>query len=143
MRPGQNGLVIRPFRRPLLALAVLPLVVIVGFQSAWAAFACRFDGEVRDRCCCPSKQDRDEVRDDAPRVEARCCCDITFHASIDAPDAREAGRADFAHLELVLPTTTFVIVAPRPERMAAIQTLARPPPPPRIALYLDKHALLR
>lgn len=129
----------------MLALAVLPLVVIVGLQSAWAAFACRMDGEVRDRCCCPSKQDRDDrkVAGDAPRIEARCCCDITFSASIDTPAARETARAEFAHFDFVVPNAGFVMVPARPARISSIQTLARPPPPPRIALYLDKHALLR
>ena len=131
----------RHLRRPLLAIAVLPLVVLAGFQSAWAAFACRMDGEVRDHCCCkPEKRDR-RLADDGPRIKAQGCCDVAFHEASEAPVAREADRAMFAHAEIFVPTLSLTIVSPRVKRVVSFAAMARPPP--RIALYLDKHALLR
>lgn len=133
----------RTIPRPLLAAIVLPLVVIVGFQSAWAAFACRVDGKVRDHCCCKAdKQDREKPVDDAPRMAAQSCCDVTIYESAEAPVAREVERAVFAHLPAVIPTVAFTIEAPRVERVATIALMARPPPS-RVPLFLDKQALLR
>jgi hypothetical protein len=128
-------------RRPILAAAVLPLVVIVGFQSAWAAFACGVDGKVRDHCCCKAgREDRSPV-EPVPRIDAKGCCEASFHEVTSAPLAREVERAVFGHLARAVPVTAIVVV-PDAERPRTIATLARPPPP-RVALYLDKHALLR
>ncbi|MBA2542364.1 MAG: hypothetical protein H0V17_22170 [Deltaproteobacteria bacterium] len=133
----------RPLRRPLLAIAVLPLVVLVGFQSAWAAFACRIDGKVRDHCCCkPEKRERDRgPADGAPRIKAQSCCDVVFHEPSEAPVTREAEQSLFAHADIIVPTVSIAIVSPRVERVVSFAAMARPPP--RVALYLDKHALLR
>ena len=129
--------------RPLLAALVLPLVVIVGFPSAWAAFACRVDGEVRDHCCCkPAKQERDDrALHDVPRIDGRGCCDVTIHEATEVPVVREADRAMFDYTPVSIQTIASAIVTPCIERAVSITTMARPPP--RIALFLDKHAILR
>lgn len=136
-------LVTRALPRPVLAAAVLPLVVIVGFQSAWAAYACSADGEVRDHCCCPAKQDDDrEPADGAPRIERQACCAISQHSSPDVPVAREVAREAFTPLVLIVPAAPLALITPPAQRdTTTIATMARPPP--RVALYLDKHALLR
>jgi hypothetical protein len=129
--------------RPLLVALVVPLIVIVGLQSAWAAFAC-VDGQVRDYCCCePEKQARDDraAREDAPRIAARGCCDITIHEVTEAPIVREVERATLAYLPAVGATHALAVVAPRIERDVPTASLARPPP--RIAIFLDKRAILR
>jgi hypothetical protein len=134
----------RTIHKTLMAALVLPLVVIVGFHSAWAAFACRIDGQVRDHCCCEAnKTKREKLHDDAPpSIASRCCCDVSIHEAPAAPVVRELERASFGFTPLVVPTVTFTIAAPRVEHLTTIVTMARPPPP-RLALYLDKQALLR
>jgi hypothetical protein len=130
--------------RPLLVALAVPLVVIVGLQSAWAAFACRVDGRVRDYCCCePEKPERDDraAREDAPRIAARGCCDVTIHEVTEAPIVREADRATVSYIPAIGATQAVAVAAPRIERDAPIATMARPPP--RIAIFLDKHAILR
>lgn len=134
-------LVTRPIPRPLLAALVLPLVVIVGFQSAWAAFACRVDGKVRDRCCCEKKQAK-RAPDEAPRLMAQSCCDVTIHEANEAPLVRQPDPASFEHVPVVVPTVIVAISSPRAARIASIAMMARPPPP-RVPLFLDKHAILR
>lgn len=120
---------------------MLPLVVIVGFQSAWAAYACRVDGKVREQCCC-KQSDREEPSDGAPRMGAQSCCDVTINEPAEAPTVREVERSAYAYVPVVVPTVAFVIATPRVGRVASIATMARPPPP-RLPLYLDKQALLR
>ena len=121
---------------------IAPLVVIVGLQSAWAAFACRADGRVRDRCCCPAPERSDRApADGEPRIVARCCA-VSIHARPEAPIAREVDRTvTVAPLVAVVSSIANPIVAPPPGRAPLVATLARPPPPAE--LYLDKHALLR
>lgn len=132
----------RTIPRPLLAALVLPLVVIVGFQSAWAAYACRIDGKVRDECCCKhDKTERKKPVDDAPRMAAQSCCDVTINGAPEAPLVREADRATFTHLPVVVPAIAHAIVPPPVERVATVATMARPPP--RVPLFLDKQAILR
>ncbi|MGE0548835.1 MAG: hypothetical protein AB7L94_30005 [Kofleriaceae bacterium] len=132
----------RTIPRPLLAALVLPLVVIVGFQSAWAAFACRIDGKVRDECCCKhEKKEREQPVDEPARVVAPGCCDVTIHEAREAPLVREADRATFTHVPVMVPAIAHAIVPPRAERIATIATMPRPPP--RIPLFLDKQAILR
>lgn len=132
----------RAIPRPLLAALVLPLVVIVGFQSAWAAYACRIDGKVRDACCCKhDKKDRKKPIDDAPRMAAQGCCDVTINELKEAPVVIEGDRATFTHVPVVVPAIAHTIVAPRIERIATVATMARPPP--RVPLFLDKQAILR
>lgn len=142
--PGHTGVVKR--RSPgqiLLAAAVLPLVVLIGLQSAWAAFACRVDGKVRDACCCP-KPDRQEARerapDHAPIVSAECCCSVEVHAATPGPSAQAAEQITFDHLISAVvavtdvPRATIVIRSWRPEITA---------PPPRVTGFLAKRAILR
>ena len=130
--------------RPLLAAVVLPLVVIVGFQSAWAAYACRVDGKVRDRCCCKTER-RDRTGpvapDGAPRIAAQSCCDVTIHEQPQAPDAREAARSAVAHFDVVVPIATIAAIAPHAGRIAPSAMKARAPP--RVPIFLVNHALLR
>jgi hypothetical protein len=122
---------------------VLPLVVIVGFQSAWAAFACRVDGKVRDHCCCKTEKNERKLPADEPsRVTARSCCDVTIHEASEAPLVREVDRATFAHVPVIIPSVMLAVATPRAERVALIPTMARPPPP-RVPLFIDKHAILR
>jgi hypothetical protein len=135
------GSVIRAIPRRLLTALVVPLVVIVGLQSAWAAYVCRLDGKVRDHCCCAAEREHPRPTDDATHIAARGCCDVTVHATREAPAARAATAATFVHVPLVLPVVAFVRPAPRPARVV---TIAHPPrPPPRVPLFLDKQALLR
>jgi hypothetical protein len=138
---GQDPLVSRTIPRPLLAALVLPLVVIVGFQSAWAAYACRMDGKVRDACCCkPAKQER-EREPAAPTIAARSCCDVTIHQPAEAPLVREAERGAFAHVPAIVLVSALAFAPPRYEHVAAVELPARPPP--RIPIYLAKQVLLR
>lgn len=132
----------RTIPKPLLTALVLPLVVIVGFQSAWAAYACRIDGKVRDHCCCKTekKTQRTPV-DDGPRITRPDCCDVTINEATEAPRMREAARATFEHVPVVVPAVMPAIVAPRVEHVTAVATMARPPP--RVPVFLDKHAILR
>ena len=129
------------FPRPLLTALVLPLVVVVGFQSAWAAYACRVDGEVRDRCCCPAKKRAHTPAGEAPRISVQSCCDVTVHEPRDARLVREVDRATVAHVPAVVPVVAPLTVAPRAERVVTIAMMARPPP--RVPLFLDKQAILR
>ena len=142
-RGSHNRLVRRPLRKPLLAAVVLPLVVIVGFQSAWASFACRVDGIVRDECCCKhDKREKEQPADSAPHIAPQNCCDVSIYEHRDAPLARETERAAFHHDATIIEAPAFAVVSPRIASATAIVAMARPPPP-RIALFLDKHALLR
>jgi hypothetical protein len=122
---------------------VVPLVVIVGFQSAWA-YACRIDGKVRGRCCCKvEKRERTEreAPDGTSRIAARSCCDVTFHEQSKTQDARESVRWELAHFDVVIPIATAALVVPRVDRAALATTAARAPP--RVPIFLDKHAILR
>lgn len=134
----------RTIPRPILTALVVPLMVIVGFQSAWAAYACRVDGKVRSECCCkPPEKDRDARApiDGAPRMAPQGCCDVTIREPADAPVVREVDRASFAYAPVEVPTIALAIVTPRVERASPLATMARPPP--RVPLFLDKQALLR
>lgn len=136
-------LVGRMIPRPLLAALVLPLVVIVGFQSAWAAYACRMDGKVRDECCCkPDKKERKKSADETPQLSAQGCCDVTIHEADEAPVVREADRATLIGVPAMVPIIAqHVIIRPRLERQTAIARTSRPPP--RVPVFLDKQAILR
>ncbi len=122
---------------------MVPLIVMIGLESAWAAYACRMDGEVRDRCCCPAVPRAEATGADGPAIDARCCCDVTIHDASDAPSAlseRTTARPPLPHLALALPPLV-VAATVHVTQIASVHRLARPPP--RVALYLDKHALLR
>ena len=119
----------------------MPLVMLIGFQSAWAAFACRMDGEVRDVCCCPPKKAKQKPSSEDTQLQAQGCCDVTIHTRDEATPGREPSRFELAAFEIVAPVATPLRPQERVERSPSVHTFARPPP--RIALYLDKHALLR
>ena len=133
------------FRRIVLAAAVLPLVVLIGLRSAWAMYACQIDGEVRDACCCPKKEkDRDrEPADEAPRMAASCCCDVTVGESSDAPQARETDRtqANDGAVVLVASTADLSMLAPVGTR-TRWHAFARPPPR-SVPTYLANRSILR
>jgi len=124
--------------RPLLAAVVLPLVVIVGFQTAWAAYACGSDGRVRDHCCCKQKKSQS---DGVAHLARQRCCAMSINALPDQPVARAPERASFDAAVPVAPMASLPVVAPPVERVISLNQLARPPP--RTALYLDKQSLLR
>lgn len=127
--------------RPVLAALVLPLVVIVGFQSAWAAYACTMDGKVRESPCCKQAAPGRERTSAVPMLEARNCCDVTIHAPAEAPVVRDAERAAFHYLPAVVAAPAFTIARPHHERVATVELSARGPP--RVPIFLSKQALLR
>jgi hypothetical protein len=134
----------RRMPRLVLAIAVIPLIALIGFQSAWA-FACRIDGEVRDQCCCGKAEsgERREVTPDAPvSIQQRCCCDISMHALQRAPDAREPVRDE----NVAMPATVASIESiapPIPVAFGRLPATTERPPPPRIPRFLKKRAILR
>ena len=131
-------------RRPFLAAVMLPLVVLVGLRSAWAAYACSLDGEVRAACCCPQKSDAQRPSDGAPRVKASCCCEITVGESSVPPDARlaEASRTD--ELGWVAVAIGMPELAPRTTVPLLRSSFARPPPPrSAVPTYLANRTILR
>ncbi|MDX2089700.1 MAG: hypothetical protein SFX73_17725 [Kofleriaceae bacterium] len=132
-------------RRIALTVAVLPLIVLVGLRSAWAAYACSMDGQVRETCCCPKKPDSKRSPSDggAAHIEARDCCDVTRGAPVDGVDAREADRLrplDASVLAIV--PTAFVAPAMRPALTRPRAPLARPPPR-TVLTYLANCSILR
>lgn len=136
------SVVSRRFRRFAIAAAVLPLVVLVGLQSAWAAFACRVDGEVRDACCCPKKSA--DHRDDAPHIIAPCCCDVTIHDRADGPDARQAERSDpLAIPAFVAPSVLTTPARPAFGVLANTRFAFARPPPPSVPAFLANRSILR
>jgi|SRR5690349_9203104 len=141
--PGarHNDLVSRRLRRLILASAVLPLVVIVGLRSAWAAYACRIDGEVRSACCCPKPKATHRV-DETPRVAARCCCDVEVHVAAQNPTASEATRAGFDAPVLAV-TIPPALVARFITAIDPVRPDSARPPPPAVVGFLDKQAILR
>lgn len=134
------------FRRIVLAVAVVPLVLLIGLRSAWAAYACRIDGEVRKACCCPQKEkDSDRAPADEPaRMSASCCCDITVGETADAPQARETDRGHPNDVALAFSTTTLdssMAVKPAGTGML-VHAFARPPPR-SVPTYLANRTILR
>ena len=131
-------------RRIVLTAAVVPLVVLIGLRSAWASFACSMTGEVLAECCCPKKPDRERAPlDGAPRVEASCCCDVTFTELSKGSDVRESDRsrtldAPMIPIEAGLP----VNVVPRGVVASTRSELARPPPRD-VPTYLVNRTILR
>ena len=143
--PGYSPGVSTRLRRTVLVAAVLPLAMLIGLHSAWAAYACRIDGQVRDACCCPKKQDAERAPGDtAPRMAGSCCCDITIADSTQPPPVREADRGHASDVPLVVDIVTIIARAPAPAASTAIawEAFARPPPP-AIPTYLANRAILR
>jgi hypothetical protein len=135
--------VTRRSRRIALAIAVLPLVVLVGLRSAWAAYACRVDRQVRSECCCGAKKSSSQHRpaDDGPRLQASSCCDVMHGESAPPPDARttEAHQTDFVPCLIAS-----VPVAPEPAVRTSrgeFEHSARPPPPD-VPIYLANRSIL-
>lgn len=129
-------------RRSLLATAVLPLMVIVGFQSAWAAYACRIDGKVRDHCCCKAaRHDKGAPADDAARMKPQGCCEVSISKLSRAPEAREAAQVASAPPDVTVSIASTPLLPLRVERVLAGARDARAPP--RIPIFLDKQAILR
>lgn len=128
----------------MLALAVVPIVVAVGFQSAWAAWACAIDGKARDRCCC--KSERDQVprdrSDDVPHFERQDCCQVATHDVLSAPAAREVERIAFDFAPAIETVTPIALNPVHSDRQWSFAEVARPPPR-HVPIYIDKQALLR
>lgn len=118
---------------------------MIGLRSAWAAYACRIDGEIRDVCCCPKKEkDRDGTpADDPPRIAASCCCDITIGESTDGPQAHKTERVDGndSPLALVAPASGVSLRVPVAARVFW-HAYARPPPR-SVPTYLANSSILR
>lgn len=133
------------FRRIALIAAVLPLALLIGLRSAWAAYACRIDGEVRDACCCP-KKDRDRDRapaDEPPRIAASCCCDITIAESTDGPQAHKTERADAGDIPLAVVATASDVSVLTPVAVRVFWHAYARPPPPSVPAYLANRTILR
>ncbi len=132
-------------RRTVLVAAVLPLVVLIGLRSAWAAYACRMDGQIREACCCPKQETNSEhaPADGAPRMAASSCCDVTIGEAADTPQLRETARchADDAPLVLVTIATDSSVVRPVDRRVPS-NAFARPPPS-SVPTYLANRSILR
>jgi hypothetical protein len=130
-------------RRIVLAAAVLPLVVLIGVRSAWAAYACTIDGQVRSACCCPQGQDAERPVDEPSRIDVSCCCDISMGESSTPPDVRlnDPSRVDD------VPAVAIAVLpepAPRTVMPAARITRARPPPlRSAVPAYLANRTILR
>lgn len=132
-------------RRIALISAVLPLALLIGLRSAWAAYACRIDGEVRDACCC-SKGATDGRRapaDSAPSIAATSCCDVTTGESTAGPQAHKTERAGVDDIALAsVATATEVSVRSPVAVRLSWNAFARPPPRP-VPLYLANRTILR
>jgi hypothetical protein len=133
------------FRRIALTAAVLPLALLIGLRSAWAAYACRIDGEVRDACCCPKKEkDRDRApADEAPSMAASCCCDITIGESTDAPQAHKTERVNANDIPIVLVATVSDVSLSTPVAVRASWHAFARPPPRSVPTYLANRSILR
>lgn len=141
MHGSRHNDIVSRWSRPILAAAVLPLVIIVGLRSAWAAYACRIDGEVRSACCCPKAKQAPRP-DVAPRVAARCCCDVKVYAATQSPAAREAVGSGFA-APIVAVTVPPALLARAVTAIDRIRPDSARPPPPLVVGFLDKQAILR
>lgn len=131
-------------RRIVLTAAVLPLLVLIGLRSAWAAYACRMDNQIREACCCPEKETDGEraPADGAPRMASASCCDVTIGESADTPQARETARdGNEAPLVLVTTLADASLVAPVARRVPS-NAFARPPPR-SVPTYLANRTILR
>jgi len=60
--------------RRLIAAALLPAILLLGFAPAYAVYRCTFDGVARRECCCPATE---RALQDSPAVSERCCCDVS------------------------------------------------------------------
>lgn len=130
-------------RRIVLATAVLPLVVLIGLRSAWAYYACTVTGEVRTACCCPQKAESERPVDDAQRIDANCCCDVSIGESSNAPDARTSDASRAVDVPWV-GAVAAIAPLPRTTRPATRIAMARPPPLiAAVPTYLANRTILR
>lgn len=132
----------RRSRRIAVAIAVLPLVVLIGLRSAWAAYVCRVDRQIRSECCCGHKKSSHRPADDGPRMQASGCCDVMHGESALPPDARatEAHQIDSAPCVIA----SVPVAAPEPAvrtSRAEFEHAARPPPPD-VPIYLVNRSIL-
>lgn len=135
----------RRLRPIVLAAAVLPLVVLVGLRSAWAAYACQVDGEVRSACCCPKKPKTERPRiDEPPRMLTADCCDVSTGETSTAPQAREAERlqTNDAPVAFIATVVAASVPATHGARAPSRNQLARPPPR-TLPTYLENLTILR
>jgi hypothetical protein len=129
----------------VLIAAALPLVVMIGLGSAWASFACRIDRTTRTHCCCPKAKAEDRSEPRMPTVRAAGCCDVSVHRSAPMPSYRD--KAPLVRAGTDAPASATVALLVEPARIAATpfdvgwSETARPPP--RVASFLDKSAILR
>lgn len=133
--------VTRRFHRTVLTLAVLPLVVLIGLRSAWAAYACTIDREVRTSCCCPKPSDAAKAPRDGMQIGARCCCEITTGESSASPDTlADSSRLDTLSSAAVAAAPAPIVVA---QSIAAIVRIERArPPPSSVPAYLFNRTIL-
>ena len=131
-------------RRIVLTAAVLPLVMLIGLRSAWASYVCSITGEVTADCCCPKKSDDERAPlDGAPRVEASCCCDVTFAELSAQPEVRESDRSRGLDAPAITVEAPFVVsTAPHGLATSTYVALARPPPR-SVPTYLANCTILR
>jgi hypothetical protein len=125
--------------RAVCAALVVPLILLVGFRSAWALYACRVDGQVRESCCCKAKHRQHDSR--APIVKSAMCCDVTIETTPSAPQLRDTERASTQAPPMIVTTVpTAAPIAPIARAIAIARPTARPPP---IATFLIKQSFLR
>lgn len=130
----------------LAAVVVLPLVVLLGIRSTWAAYACRVDRQVRTACCCPKappgKKHQRAATDGAPRLKSGSCCQITIERSAPIPEARtESSQPDVGTPSLA-PVAAIAVAGPPKIVSRGSVALARPPPP-AVPSYLVHCSILR
>lgn len=124
-------------------MAVVPLVVLVGLRSAWAAFMCQMDREVRSACCCPHKPKQDAPVDGSARVQAPACCELLVGHTPELSDLRETTRPDLDRGHVLaerawMPLRLAVIAVQHGARVPVAR-----PPPPDAPLYLAIRTILR
>lgn len=139
-----SAVVLSRFHRIILAAVLMPLAVMVGLRSAWAAYACRIDGEVRDACCCPKpEKERDHApADEAPGITASCCCDVTIGETAANPQAHTAEQFNANDCFVGGVIADEVEVVAFVTASACWHALARPPPR-SVPTYLANRSILR
>jgi hypothetical protein len=135
-----RGMTRRRTYRAACAALVVPLIVLVGFRSAWALYACRVDGQVRASCCCKAKHKQHDAPR-APTVKPAMCCDVTVQAAPSVPQLRDTERASTQPPPMIVTSVaTAAPIAPIARAIAIARPTARPPP---TATFLLKQSFLR
>ena len=118
---------------------IVPLILLVGFRSAWALYTCRVDGVVRSSCCCKNAHKRADTSDE--RVFSASCCAVEVQAPTKAPEVQAPARADVDAAPAVIAIVAQAPLAPRIVTVARRdRSFERPPP---IATFLVKQSFLR